>query len=364
MPAAKKKRTPSVSRKGRKTDKKPQAASKPAALWAAVKARIRGLLARRPHRSFQRTRRRDYVRPLALPGYWSFTNYVRKTLWANKRAFLLLMLIYATLMLALVGIASQDTYKQISDLLHQTSGDLFSGDWGKVQQASLLVLTAATGSYSNPLNDTQMVYAVLIVLMVWLTTVWLLRSFVGGRKPKLRDGLYNAGAPILPTFLVGLVGVVQLLPVAFAVLAFGAGINSGILDGGVEAMLFWLSAGLLTALSLYWLTSTFIALIIVTLPGMYPMRALRAAGDIVIGRRIRILLRLVWLIVFTAVVWLLVMVPIILFDAWLKSVWGAIAWMPAVPFALLLVTTLSIVWIAGYIYLLYRKVVDDDTAPA
>ena len=54
---------------------------------AVMKNGTRDLLNRRPHRSFRRTRKRDYVRSLTLPGYWSFTNQVRKMLWQHRRPF-------------------------------------------------------------------------------------------------------------------------------------------------------------------------------------------------------------------------------------------------------------------------------------
>jgi hypothetical protein len=152
--------------------------------------------------------------------------------------------------------------------------------------------------------------------------------------------------------------------VALAAIGYGAASASGLLDGGVEAMIFWAVAGLLTMLSLYWATSTLFALIVVTLPGMYPMKAIRTAGDLVIGRRLRILYRLLWLIGTIVAAWLLVMVPIILFAMWFNSISPAVSWVPIVPVALLLMTTLTIIWSASYVYLFYRKVVDDDSAPA
>jgi hypothetical protein len=97
---------------------------------------------------------------------------------------------------------------------------------------------------------------------------------------------------------------------------------------------------------------------------MYPMKALTAAGDLVIGRRVRILLRFVWLFVFTFAVWAVIMIPIILFDNWLKAVWPAIQWLPIVPICLLVIASFSIVWMSSYTYILYRKVVDDGAAPA
>jgi len=65
-----------------------------------------------------------------------------------------------------------------------------------------------------------------------------------------------------------------------------------------------------------------------------------------------------------AVVWILILVPVIVFDTWIKTIFTQIAAVPLVPFVMLVVASFSVVWSASYIYLLYRKVVDDDALPA
>lgn len=331
---------------------------------AVVKGGARDLLNRRPHRSFRPTRKRDYKRSLKLPGYWSFTNQVRKTLWRHRGTFSWLVVVYAILTVALVGLASQDTYTELSTTLRQTSGEVFKGNWGELGKAGLLLVSGATGELNMTLTEAQQIYAVVVIFFTWLTTVWLLRAYLAGKKPRLRDGLYNAGAPVLPTFMVGGLLVVQLLPVAVVILGTTALMPFGILDGGVESMIFSMAALLLIMLSLYWITSTLIALIVVTLPGQYPMQAIRAAGDLVVGRRLRILLRLLWLLLIIALTWVVAMMPVILFDTWLKGLFPGVSWLPIVPVVLLVLGTISVVWSASYIYLLYRRIVDDDAAPA
>jgi len=327
--------------------------------------RMDGFLRRRPHRTLRRTRRRDYVRSLKLPGYFAFTNNVRKMLWRHWRTFGLLALVYATLTVVLVGVASQNTYIQLQGVLEDTSGEIFAGNWGEIGKAGMLLAAGVTGSFTDTLSESQQIYGSILLLFAWLTTVWLLRTLLAGHKPRLRDGLYNAGAPVLATFLVGMVMLVQLLPLALAIIGFSAATASGFLSsGGVEAMLFWVIAGLLALLTLYWTTSTLIALVVVTLPGMYPMQALRTAGDLVVGRRVRILLRLLWMMLLIVLVWVVVVVPFILFDTWLKGVWPAIQWLPVVPAVLLIMSTLTVIWSATYVYLLYRRIVDDDASPA
>ena len=333
--------------------------------WNALRDRIRAFLLRRPHRSLRRTYRRDYVRSLQLPGYWAFTNHVRKTIMHHKALFICLTLFYGVLSIVLIGMASQDIYVTLGDTLRQTSGNLFTGGWGEVGKASLLLLSGATGTWTAPLSEAQQVYAILIMLLTWLSAVWLLRALLAGGKPRLRDALYSAGAPIVSTFVVCLVGVVQLLPVALAAAGFGAAVASGLISsGGVEAMLLWACIAALLGLSLYWLTSTFIALVVVTLPGMYPFRAIQTAGDLVVGRRVRILFRLLWMVLTILVAWFVVVVPVILFDTWLKGILPVIDWVPVVPLVMVAMSSLSIVWAAAYVYLLYRRVVDDDAAPA
>ena len=315
-----------------------------------------------PHRSFKHTLPRDDTRSLKLPGYFAFSKYVWRTLWTNRKTFLLLALTYAIISALMVGIASQDNITSLTETLNTSGGDFLAGGWGEIGKASLLFVTAMTGGLSQSLSDVQQIYAAIIILLTWLTSVWLLRNILAGHKVKLKDGLYNAGSPILSTFLVALLILVQLLPLALALIGYTAASATGLLSNGVEAMLFWVAAGLLAALSLYWITSTFFALVIVTLPGMYPLQAVQIASDLVIGRRLRILLRLLWMAFGVLITWAVIMIPIILLDKWLKGIWPTISWVPTIPVILLSISALTIIWVSSYVYLLYRKVVADDAS--
>lgn len=329
-----------------------------------LKAQKVEYLSRRPHRSFRLTRRRDYIRSLDIPGYWSFTNSVRHLLWQNKRLFGSAVIIYALMSGVFVGLASQETYSQLSDTIRESGDEILSGDWSEIEQAGILFLGVVSSGVNSAPTETQQVFATIFGFLAWLTMIWLLRHVVAGNPVKLRDGLYRSGAPILPTLMVSIVLALQLIPLAVAIIGFAAANNTGLLSSGVEAMLFWAALGLLAALPLYWVSSTFMALVIVTLPGMYPYQAIRTAGDLVVGRRIRILLRVLWLIVGLALFWTCIMIPMIIFDTWLKETLPLIEWLPLVPVSLLILVALSIVWGSAYIYLLYRKVVDDNAKPA
>jgi hypothetical protein len=325
----------------------------------------KNFLARRPHRSFRRTYRRDYERSLAMPGYVSFTYSVQKILWNHRRTFLCVVLAYAVMTVMLMNLSSETLYTQMRNTIDETSGSVFSGFWGEIGKAGLLLTAGMSGSFTDTSAGTQMqISAAIVALLTWLTTVWLLRAILAGRKPKMRDGLYNAGAPLVSTLLISIVIILQALPLVLALFGYGAAVSSGLLEGGAEAMVFWSVAALLVILSFYWITSTLIALVVVTLPGMYPMQALRTAGDLVVGRRLRILLRLLWMGLMIAVAWAVIVIPIILFDGWVKSVWSVIDWLPLVPITLLIMSSITVVWAASYVYLLYRRIVEDDALPA
>lgn len=365
MPSKKTKKQKTTRIKGAESvdrqSKKPQIIDH----FRAAKARAGTFLARRPHRSFRMTRRRDYVRSLVLPGYWAFTVHVYKILSGSKKLFVSLAIFYGVLTVLLVGLASQENYNQLSEMIRDIGEELVSGgDLSGLESAGLIFASIASGTLKSNMTEAQGIYVALLGLMVWLTAVWLLRSTLAGKRPRLRDGLYNAGAPLLSTFLVALALLVQLLPIILVVIAYGAASSTGLLNGGVEAMIFWTAAGGLGLLSLYWISSSLFALVVVTLPGMYPWQAMRTAGDLVVGRRIRLLLRILWLLLSVAVAWVIVMVPIILLDTWLKGVLQVIDWIPVVPIALLVMASVSVVWSSSYLYLLYRKVVDDGAAPA
>jgi len=271
--------------------------------------------------------------------------------------------LYAAATALMVGVASQDMYSSVKHFIDTSSGDIFKGGFGEIGKAGLLFVTVATtGGISQNLTEVQQVYAGFIVLLTWTTSIWLLRNILAGHKVKLRDGLYNSGSPIISTFLIILVFIIQLLPLALALIGYSAAMATGL--QGVEAMMFWIAGGLLAMLSLYWISSTFFALVIVTLPGMYPFQALKTAGDLVIGRRLRIIFRIIWMILVVVVTWAVIMIPVIMLDSWAKSFWPAIAWAPIVPLTLLILGALTIIWISSYVYLLYRKVVADDAKPA
>ena len=322
-----------------------------------LKARVQN---RYVHRSFKMTRRRDYRPLLRLPKLWKFTAEVQKVLWAQRINFLILALIYAILGGILIGLASQEDLKILSSTVSQATSDISTGAWAQIGNATA-VLAGTLGSIFSSSSDTnQTIYAVVLGLLVWLTSVWLVRAYILGKKIKLRDALYNAGSPIVAMFVVSLVIVVELLPLGLAIIGGVTAVNVGLLDFGVQAMLIWVAIVLLGLLSIYWVTASLLAMAIVTIPGMYPLRAVGLASKIVYGRRIQILLRIFWMLLLVVLAWAVVMIPLIILDNWLNGIWSWFGNVPFIPIMILIMTTITLIWSSSYLYLLFRKIADND----
>lgn len=329
---------------------------KSAKIYKKLATKRRNWLKRRIHHSFRITQRRDYVRPLSLPGYWSFTNHVRSFLWQHKQLFLKFIITFSLFMGLTVGLMSQDSYTTLRDTVTTIGETTLQGDVGKVGQNIAIFSGVLVGALNAPLSEGQQVYYGLLLLLGWLTMIWLLRQLKSDHKKlKLRDGIYNSGAPLISTFLIFLLILVQIIPFAIALIAYGAAASVDVFDDTLFTTFFWLIEIILITLSLYWLSSSLFAAVIVTLPGMYPWAAIRASSDLVVGRRLRILYRMLWMIILLILVWAGILIPIIFIDSIIN-----IAWLPLIPLTVLLLSSASIVICSTYLYLLYRKVVDSD----
>lgn len=322
---------------------------------------IRKKLQERVNRSFRLTKRRDLTRELDLPGFFKFNNQVISFILKNRKIFLSLVLFSSISAFLLFGMSSQENYSKLVDTMASTSGDFFDSAFGKVESAGILFAVAVSGGISPEITEAQQIFAVIVMLITWLTTVWLSRNILAGNKVKLRDGLYSAGSPIIATLCLVMLAFVQLIPVGIAGFGYSAAAATGLLNGGVEAMMFWMAAAMLTLLSLSWLTSTFFALIIITIPGVYPMKALSVAKSLVFGRRIRIMMRLIWLSLSTFLGWVIVLLPVILIDMLIRKTWSGVSSLPIIPVLILAMSSATVVWFSVYIYMLYRKIVDNES---
>lgn len=306
------------------------------------------------HKSFKRSYREDYKRDLEVPGIMYHIMATFRIIFKNWKLFLPLLILVIVAAIVLVGLMSESTYQQFQTILDETTEQAEVGDIGPVAKAGLLLIsTVTTGGLSGGSSEAATIFTVLIFLVIWLVTVFLLRHILAGHTVKLRDGLYNAMTPLLSTLVVFIVAVIQCVPIFILVIVYSAAIQTDFLSTPFYALVFFIFAVLMILLSAYLLSSTLMALVAVTAPGLYPMQALRTASDLMMGRRIKFIIRIIALIIMLAIVWVLVMMPLIMFDLWLKQFEWASA-IPFVPICLLIMTCFTGIYVSAYFYLYYR----------
>lgn len=337
-------------------------------LWLKVRSRFLALKTKihdarskhvHLHKSFRRSYREDYMRQTSTPGLLSHAMIAFKTIFAHWRTFFLLIGLMVVGYVIAVGLMSEEFYQQIQTTIDESSIELAGGEIGNFAKAGLLLVsTITTGGLNVGMNDTQAIFTIILFLILWLVTIFLLRHFFAGGKPKLRDALYNALTPLLSTLVVFAVIFVQAIPLFLVIITYSAAVSTNFLATPFYALVYFIFAASMILLSCYLFSSSLLALVAVTAPGMYPFSALFAASDLAAGRRIRIVLRILYMILVVALIYIVTMMPIILLDLWLKSTWDFFAGWPIVSFFLTIVTCFVFIYCSTYLFLYYRWLLD------
>lgn len=288
-----------------------------------------------------------------LPGYWRFSREVLKTLWTYRLLFVRIGLL-AWVALMTVSLTSEfDQYVSLSDATREVVAGLSDGAVRVFVATGVLFFAVLSGSLLSVLSEQQHLYRLVVFVFLWLAAVWMLRHLLAGTAVKVRDGLYNATAPLISSVLVLLVGVVQLLPLALALSLSAALLNTGALDQWAVAIVLGVVVTALLVLTLYWLVGTLFAAIIVTIPGTYPFAALRSARALAAGYRAALLLRIMWLGMLLLLAYTIVMTPFFYADVALGISNPAL-----IVSVFHLLSVASLLYASGYVYLLYRKMID------
>ncbi|MBQ3310194.1 hypothetical protein IJG73_02015 [Candidatus Saccharibacteria bacterium] len=354
-----------AKRLSKKSPKKPRIPLKTRVknLPKAIKHKIKVHRERYPrvklHKSFRRSYREDYARKLEVPGLMHHATTTFKVIFKNKKLFIPLIILAVVLNIILVGLMSEETYAEFQNTIDETNEQFAIGNLGHFAKAGLLLIgTVTTGGLTQSKSEVQQVFGVLIFLMLWLVTIYIIRHVLAGQKLKLRDALYNALAPLLSTLAVFLVILLQALPIIIVVVTYSAAVVTEFLNTPFYALVYFIFAALMILLSLYLISSSVLALVAVSAPGLYPMAALRTAGDLIIGRRIRFIIRLIYLVFVAAVIMVIVMLPIILIDLLLKENIEWLEGVPITPFFLSITSTFIFIYVSAYTYLFYRRMLD------
>jgi hypothetical protein len=320
-------------------------ATKPNQVFSRVQQRTQRYFQKRPHRSFKLTPRSKLnpaniikVRELVLGSF--------NLLWQKRWLLGGLAVLYAVLGYLFLGGVSQQGFLE----LRQAAQGLFTGNLGQFGTVTALFSSAITGGLSPATDQLQQFIGLILTLVFWLATVWILRRHYADTKTSIREALYNCCGPLIPVAIILLFIMIQLVPALLGVF-LAAVVQSGAwLQGGAESMLITAAAGLLCLLTLYWVTGSVMAFVASSLPGMYPWQAVSVGSELVVGRRWQVALRLVILAVILVVGWAVIFIPTLLIDGWLR-----LDWLPLVPVVVQLLGALTLVYSSVYIYKIYRS---------
>jgi hypothetical protein len=330
---------PPAKTKPKKTAKvKAHVKSKEAALAAAA-AKQAASASTKPHgyRSFRLQKRVTVaVDHKKLVGSFRLLWRSLAILRRHWKLFLGIIAVYTVLNWALVrGFNISGNFNTIKSGL----GDMSS--WSS--SASLFAYLLGTGGSSDGASAGS--YQFILVTLVSLALIWALRQVFGGHMPRIRDTFYRGMGPLVPFILVGLVVLLQLLPLAIGLGLYGMVTGGGVAVAVVERLLWALLTIALALMSLYLITSSIFALYIATLPDMTPMKALRSARDLVRNRRLEVLRRILFLPFALLLIMIVLVMPFILV-APVVALW-----------LFFLLSSVSIAVIHSYMYSLYRELV-------
>lgn len=236
------------------------------------------------YRSF-RLQKKIRPEPRDIPSVGELVKKMVQFLWQHKKVFLSIALIHILFYIVFIRSPLATDMSNVQTTIDAVLGEESHKTPGGVA-ATLGTVLSTTGNSEN-----QVVGAVSILLMS-LVYIWAIRELHTKTHIKARDAYYQAMAPILSGALVCLVLSMQLIPFAVAALVYNIARTGGLFATGFEDLSFFLIAVFAGLLSLYWIVSTIIALYIVTLPGMYPMTALRSAKKLVQFQRFTIFKRI------------------------------------------------------------------------
>lgn len=203
---------------------------------------------------------------------------------------------------------------------------------------SLLTLTSSSGAG----NSTSGSYQSVLIVIFSLVIIWALRKISTKEKIKPKQAFYRSTDQLIPFVLVILMIILQIVPVLLVSLILATVLSTIFVGGLTATILLLLIIVPLISSTIYMVSASFFALYIVTLPDMQPRQALRSAKKLVAFRRWPILRRFLIFMIFIALLYCFVMLPLILYVEFL-----------VVP-ALLVLNSLLIYLTHSYFYNLYK----------
>ena len=255
-----------------------------------------------PHRSFYLTTHAQAVRQINISGYGRFVTEVWRMVRDNWLIYLKITLLMTLAIIAVVGVSNaHSNYVDTREAMEKVDLHPFLKQAGLVTQAIIASLTVTDAN--------RQAVTFIIVAVAWLSLIFIARRVYSGNQLRLRDAIYSAGTPLVPMMVLLVAVLVQLLPLALVLISYSAITGAGYINQGVaiENMAAWCVILAVLVLTIYWMVTSLLTLVSVTIPGLYPMRAYYETSIQVAGRRVKILLRILMMFLPLLALWALVL---------------------------------------------------------
>ena len=218
----------------------------------------------------------------------------------------------------------------------------------------LLLLAFGIGLLTIGVNEESlMVINVFMVIMLWLTSIFFVRRILKKKPVKFRDGIFNAMTPFFSSLVILIIIVIQCIPIMLVIIAYSAAIETNLFGDMFYGSLFVLFALAMGALSLYLISGTLMAMVAVSAPGMYPLRALELIHEVMVGERIGFIVKLLTMVLILALIWVVVVGIGVLIELGLRNLGQSVPVTSATIFAC---GCFSTIYVAVYLYLYYHKI--------
>lgn len=274
-----------------------------------------------------------------LPGWFKLTKRALKLMWANKRPLFWFFLVYTVLYFAFVrGLSAPVDINGVRDTFSEVAEQDYSA-----LAINFTVFSLMLDSTTSAAGEVGGMYQIFFLVISILALVWVFRQQQAGNKVTIRQAFYRGMYPLIPFALIMMLMSIQLIPVMIGNFLFTTVIESGLAINMIEQFIWLFLFLLLILLSLYWLSSSLVALFVVTLPEMTPMRALRKAKSLVMFRRFSIVRKIAALAIVVIAAFLIVVFPAIFVSA------------PLAQFLFFGLATMLVPFAVAYLFVLYRE---------
>ncbi len=231
--------------------------------------------------------------------------------------------------------------------IKQTLDTFFTGAGGQFR--SLLVELAVLFNGSNTTTTVNgSFFQAFLLIICSLAIIWVFRNARSVTKPTTKSAFYSGMYPLAQFMITIILIGVRALPIIVGSYLYRVLITNGVAVHGWEITASMVAIGLLVLWSFYMLIPALFAIYIVSLPGMTPLQALRSARELVAGRRLLIVRKLLFFPFVLLLASTIVVLPFLFF------------WVQAAAWVFYLLSTFWVILGHAYLYTLYKELIKDE----